>query len=372
MWRNKMFCPKCGTRLNEDENVCSKCGWSKNFLKEDLPAPNANSITESGSISNNKPIPPFKYRNTKKIAFICVAIIIGIFIIGIAVHFNSDSYKLSKAAKLVYNAEYNEAVNKLSKVYDPQAELIRNYIKVLQARDNFMDTYDTDAISNVLVNDNYDYVVEAANQFKTAVYEFNQNQNLYLMPEQLRTQFDYYNNFCEQIDLVCYSDENFEDTLYNLYYQSQNVFLNRPSRNRNDTFTLTNMQYNVDVSKASVDLLNNWLYADFSDFSNSENKFTGLSDDNCPNELLYFYNSTVDFISSCNAEIESEQAQIDEDLKEFEMDDELYLTNPDASYTSYVTYDLEEIADMSNIGNNATTFQNTYYVDMLAYCLHNE
>lgn len=372
MWRNKMFCPKCGTRLNEDENVCSKCGWSKEILKEDLPAPNANSITKSGSISNNKPIPPFKYRNAKKIAFICVAIIIAIFIIGIAVHFNSDSYKLSKAAELVYNAEYNEAVNKLSGVYDPQAELIRNYIKVLQARDNFMDTYDTDAISNVLVNDNYDYVVEAANQFKTAVYEFNQNQNLYLMPEQLRTQFDYYNNFCEQIDLVCYSDENFEDTLYNLYYQSQNVFLNRPSRNRDDTFTLTNMQYNVDVSKASVDLLNNWLYADISDFSNSENKFTGLSDDNCPNELLYFYNSTVDFISSCNAEIESEQAQIDEDLKEFEMDDELYLTNPDASYTSYVTYDLEEIADMSNIGNNATTFQNTYYVDMLAYCLHNE
>lgn len=368
-----MFCPKCGNRLNDNENICSKCGWSNNILKEDVNTSIANSKSESELITANEIVPQIKYhRVTKKIALIIAAVLLIIIGIILVAHFNSESYKISKAAELAYNAEYNEAVNKLSGVYDPQAELIRDYIKVLQARDNFMDTYDTDVISNVLVNDNYDYVVEAANQFKTAVYEFNQNENLYLMPEQLRTQFDYYIDFCEQIDSVYYSDENFDDTLYSLYYQPQNVFLNRPSRNRNDTFTLSDMQYNIDISKTGVDSLNNWLYTGISDFSNSENKFTGLSDDNCPNEFLYFYNSTVDFISSCNAEIESEQAKIDEDLKEFEIDDELYLTNPDASYTSYVLYDLEEIADMSNVGNNATTFQNTYYVDMMAYCLHNE
>lgn len=367
-----MFCPKCGNRLNDNENICSKCGWSKNIDKENVNTSIVNLNQDSESVNANEIIPQIRFHGvTKRLILIIGAVLLIIIGIILVAHFNSDSYKLNKAAELLYNSQYTEAVNKLSGVYDPQAELIRNYIKVLQARDNFIDTYDTDAISNVLVNDNYDYVVEAANQFKTAVYEFNQNENLYLMPEQLRTQFNYYIGFCEQID-SCYSVENFEKTLYSLYYQPQNVFLNSPTRNRNDTFTLSDMQYNIDISKAGVDLLSDWIYTGISDFSNSENKFTGLSDDNCPNEFLYFYNSTVDLISYCNAEIESEQALIDDNLKKFDIDDELYLTDPDESYTSYVLYDLEEIADASNIGNNATTFQNTYYVDMMAYCLHHE
>lgn len=361
-----MFCKNCGNELNVNEKYCNKCGCEIDNIAEKTTAVTIADISDTAVTDSNIDL---HVKNQKKNKIIGIAIsLLIMLIIGIVlgVHFNSDSYKINKAVQFVQKEQYSDAVNKLGKVYDPQAEIVRSYIDVLRAKDEFINSFD----ANVLMNAEHRDIVDKANIFKSKLYEFNENESVYLLPEELRKQFDYYIKFCQQIDSV-YSDE-YQETLYSKYYQPQNVFLNYTTRHRSDEFTLSDMQYNIDISKSGIEVLKNWLNNDIEDFSSAEAKFQGFSDNNFPQEFECFYNSTINLISSCESEIESEQEYIDESLKKFESDDKLYLTDPDKTATSYVIGDLEEIADMSNVGNNATIFQNTYYVDMMAYCLNNE
>lgn len=358
-----MFCKNCGNELNVNEKYCNKCGCEIDNIVEEKPNVD---IVDTTVIDSNIASYVKNQKKNKMIGLASILLIVLIIGVVLVVHFNSDAYKIDKAVQFVQKEQYSDAVNKLGKVYDPQAEIVRSYIDVLQAKDEFIDSFD----ANVLINAEHRDIVDKANTFKSKLYEFNENESVYLLPEELRKQFDYYIKFCQQIDSV-YSDE-YQETLYSKYYQPQNVFLNYPTRHRSDEYTLSDMQYNIDISKSGIEVLKNWLNNDIEDFSNAEAKFQGFSDNNFPQEFECFYHSTINLISSCESEIESEQEYIDESLKKFDLDDKLYLKNPDKTTTSYISGDLEEIADMSNTGNNATTFQNTYYVDMMAYCLNNE
>ncbi len=359
-----MYCKKCGAEINENEQFCSKCGCKiENILEIEEP----NSITDLTSLSTkSNSVVLNNNRKFKIIGLIASIIVILIIAVAFCLHINSSSYKIDKSVQLIQEGNYIDSIDKISNVYEPQAEVIRDYINVLQAKDDFLNCFD----STVLMTNEHQDIVEKADAFKSKLYEFSDNEQVYFLPEELRKQFDYYIEFCHKIDLT-YSDD-YQESIYSIYYQPQNVFLNYPTRNRSDEYTLSDMQYNIDTSKSGVEVLKDWINNEFEDFSNAQNKIQGLNDDICPSEFQCFYNSTKDLISSCEDEIESEESYIEESLKKFDIDDRLYLKNPDKTATSYVIYDVEEIADMSNTGNNATIFQNTYYVDMMAYCLNNE
>lgn len=358
-----MFCPKCGNRINDNENRCQNCGWSSEVLNNDSLV-----VTNTPTTPSTVSLAPVRTKKIYIVACVIAVALIIIFGIGFIVHVNSDSYKLEKASELVYDGDYSEGLNKLSGVYDPQAEIIRNYVDVLKARDAFMDSFD----SSVFLLDEDNTMITNANEFKNKVYEFNQNDNLYLLPEQLSTQFNYYLNVCKNIDEVCETTNGSSESLQYLYAQPQCIFLNCPTRNREDRFTLSDMQYNIDISKSAVELLQKWISENIQDFSNAENKFQGLNSDNCPTELSMLYGITSSLISSCNSEIESETDLLEKDLQKFELYDRLYLTNPNPSYTSIINPQLNSVATSSDISNNAVAFKNTYYVEMLAYCLNNE
>ncbi|MGN1123484.1 MAG: hypothetical protein ACI4RR_04010, partial [Eubacterium sp.] len=265
----------------------------------------------------------------------------------------------------ILSGQYSEAVDKLSNVYVPQADILRAYIDILQYKEDFINSFD----STVLINSEHRDILENADDFKFNLYNFKEEQSIYLLPEDLRKQFDYYYDCCKNIDSVLYKEG---DSVYNLYYYPQLVFTNRPTRNRVDSFTLRDMQAKVDSSQEAVDSLNDWITMGIDDFSNAENKFENLNSNDAPYELSYFCSYTNEFISSCKDEIETEQGKINDDLKRFDIDDSLHLKEPNSEYVSYVMFDLEDVADISDVGENATIFENTYYVDMLAYCLNNE
>lgn len=358
-----MFCPKCGNKINDEENCCQNCGWTAELLNND-----SSLIVPDVSVSASSLNLPSARKNTYIIASAVAAALIIILGIVCIAHFNSDSYKLKKASELVCDGDYSEGIDKLSGVYDPQAELIRNYVGVLEARDAFMDSFDSSVF--LLYEDSE--MLSNADEFKSKVYEFNQNENLYLLPDNLSSQFNYYLDVCKNVDEVCNQTDGKSESLQYMYAQPQYVFLNCPTRNRESRFTLSDMQYNIDISKSAVDVLQNWISENIQDFSNSEDKFQGLNNDNCPAELLTFYNITNALITSCNSELESEQDILEQDLKEFDLHDRLYLTNPNTSYSSFVNPQLNYVATVADISKNALAFKNTYYVEMIAYCLNNE
>lgn len=365
-----MYCEKCGTEISESQKFCPVCGaknqeYSNAVLETVISKANEIAPATNDNIATNmfkKPIRRLMLMVVGIVAVIlCLAIGMGIFF-----HFNSDEYKIEKATELVLLQSYTEATNKLSSVYTPQAEVIENYINVLQARDEFLNSFQAAA----LMTSEHQDIIDKANLFKDKLYEFKGKESVYLLPSSLKQQYDYYICFCEKIDKACYNYTDFSKSIYSMYMEVQDVFLNPTTRNRSDSFTLLTMQNHIETSKTAIGTINEWLN-NLEDFSNSANKFSGLNDDNCPPELRCFYDSTKNLINACNQKIDSEQGKLDKDLKEFDLNDKVYLVHPDKNYKAYVLYDLNEIADANDIGQNAIIYQNTYMVEIMAYCLLN-
>ena len=155
-----MVCPKCGNNVNEEIGVCPNCGWyekesykqseNDNFIEqrnnsgeiyqEESDASefdfnqNANEFNNDNQIIVQQPKQKNSLVMMLVIAFSVICIAIGI---GCAVYFNSNSYKIEKATEYILCGQYSEAVDKLSNVYVPQADILRAYIDILQYKDDF-------------------------------------------------------------------------------------------------------------------------------------------------------------------------------------------------------------------------------------------
>lgn len=417
-----MFCPKCGNKVTG--KYCAKCGWCvdsmKNHIKENgdsdnpptpkpapAPAPKPTPAPEPkpapaptpkpAPAPTTKPTPapepapakipakketkektksyennPKSKGNLAKGIKIFVSLVIISALIGGGVYFylfyTSDSYKIETAEKYISSGEYSKAIDKLADVEDNQAEALLYYIDVLEAKKSFLENIDY----TTMIFDENDKMFDYASDFRDAVNEIDESGKVSDLPDEEKKEVQYYIDVLDKLDSICNKEEDDGNIFESKYINPQNIFLNRPIKNREKDFTLTSLQYNIDVSKAGVESLEKWFSKTITDFSNSENKFKELNKESCPTELSTFYYTTQNFIDACNEEISSEEKNMEEYLKKFKMDENLHVTNPDSSYSSYVCAGLNEVVTIDDAIPNAKAFKNTYYIEMLAYCLNND
>lgn len=288
---------------------------------------------------------------------IFIILIVVIAVIGVIVgysHFNSATYKINKATELVLSQSYDEALKKISDVYTSQAEVIRNYISLEKSKEDFMKAFD----SSKVVTSYEDEMFDKLNSFTNKVSSFADENDIYLLPQELRENYDYYSKAVNAI--------NNTGVYWEELINAQNVFLNEVTCNRESEFTLNQLQENVDSSKEAVENLKNAV-DEIPDITSELSEHIDFSNDT----ITTFKDLFDRFIFACESEILSSQAMIDRDAEKFNMDDSLYRKEPDENYTAYITYDLKEIINTSDSSMNANTIYCTLKVELLAFYLSN-
>lgn len=265
-------------------------------------------------------------------------------------HFNSDSYKIEKATDLIiWDKNYDEALHIVRDIDGREAKAIREYITtVIEKRQNLI--YGFSQTSLVESGEEVDEFLEALNAFtESKMYHY--------LPEQLKQQYKSTVEYTESIT------EYLKDIPYYII-DAQTVLLNEPKRKTGESFTLNEMQNNVETSKKA---LQNLSYATYLS--------SGVSWDVCGEYTQYFEEKLDDLTTAINEEIESEKEFIKESLDEgFDLSATIYLTyyreNPTEDY-SYLPYPLENVYNHEDIYKNAWNLFYTVERGMYVYYIAN-
>ncbi len=386
-----MFCPKCGTQLEDGSYNCTSCDWTWQELEQEsieveeensaTPIEGENgkevketSINESFMTANNlSNIIGYVKANSKRvkiIGLICLVLVASI-IIGVIIHQNSDSYKIKKASELIAAGQYSEGVNKIYDVYTPQAIVIKNFVEVENAKQAFVNSIENGSIADAW---------EEYDEFKITMNEFDEENEVYYLPDNLRKNYDCYRTAFDYIAEYTEISEDSPNEMVQALYNVQSVMMNEVDKNNSskggETFTLNELQSRVNTSKSALQILNGYDFSSLEvDDSNVElycHTATSYSDEG-EKAVIWtssFLSETINsLISECEYEIESSQESIDESSEEFEMDDDLYKTHPIDDYSSYVGANLESIKDYGNISRNRETILKTLRKDMLYFLI---
>ncbi|MBE6719710.1 MAG: zinc ribbon domain-containing protein [Ruminococcaceae bacterium] len=367
-----MFCKNCGTQVNDNEKFCGFCGaelLKNNEAVSNIDKPKFEYITvNNGEQDNSQNISANVIQKSngvdKKTLIIIGAVLTFVATIVLAksmyLHFNSTEYKIEKAASMIIIGNYDEGLDLISNIYEPQAESIRKYVELLKMKDDFISTcrnYLED--SNMATTDSNCY--EKYSEFLTLFYEFNDNENIYLLPKKLRNDFDYISDSLNNMhyDLIDYAK------IYNV----QSVFMNEISANSGSKFTLQEMQDRINETKTAIDSIE----------EDKKNFLVNLADIKKAralefDEMAAFTYELDVLLTSANSEVQSCQSYIEDELNlhsDWSMDSKLYRTNPDSTYRSTIGGDFLNIASEEIIGQNASNLEATKNICLLYLYLNN-
>lgn len=373
-----MFCPKCGTQLDEGSYQCPSCGWVwQEAENEPIRLNEENNLTiikkELMDADNSDNSPSHIKFNSKKIKIICLITLVFVvsIIIGLTIYLNSDSYKIKIASKLIVSGQYSDGVNKINNIYTPQAMATKNFVKVENARQTFVKSIENDSISDAWAT--YD-------KFKTTLNKFDEENEIYYLTDSLKKNYDCYRTAFDYIAEYTEISEDSSNEMVQALYDIQEVMMNEVDKNKSSrggkSFTLNKLQSRVNTSKYALQILEDY---DFSciEVSDSNVKLychTDTSYSNGEEKAVVFtskvLSETVDsLINECESEIESSQYSIKTASEKFQMDEDLYLTNTIDDYSSYVGVNLENISDYGNIASNRETILKTLRKDMLYFLI---
>lgn len=374
-----MFCGKCGNQIFENETVCPTCGNiivtnQEPTIQEEQIIQNEPIIQEEfiEDSSEQVNIPSFAKKDSLKMRISIIVVLSVIFAIMFGVIFftNTDSFKINSASDLVVQGKYSEALNKISNVYTPQAETIKKFIKLENLKDNFVNSIDKQNLVSYDSECNENY-----SKFKSAVETFEEENEIYLLTDDLKANYNRYKS------ALSFTSEYGAD-LFNIFYESQQVMLNKVFRNRtskeNDiTFTLYDMQERVDSSYDA-------LYELETMRDNEEFKYINITDSeiisycytfNSGDSENYidfgssvFRNSLDTLINACNSEANYEDTYISDELEKWNADDKLYLVEPNPDYVSIIGVGFADITSADDIHTNSEKLLNTLRIG-IAYQL---
>lgn len=377
-----MFCPNCEKEIQEGQSFCPYCG-EKISLESNTPperteetdcnAPpsenNEENSEEKTDCNDEEIIAPLYYaeriketsasttivhkkvtQKTKRIILISFFVCIAIGIISIIMHFNSDSYKIEKATDLIiWDKNYDEALRLIQDIDGREAEAVRDYITiVIEKRQALAEGFSQSSLTES---------GEAVDEFLNALNTFTESKMYHYLPDTLKQQYESTVEYTESIT------EHLEDIPYYII-DAQTVLLNEPKRKTGESFTLNEMQNNVETSKKA---LQNLSYATYLS--------SGVSWDVCGEYTQYFEEKLDDLTTAINEEIESEKEFIKESLDEgFDLSATIYLTyyreNPTEGY-SYLPYPLENVYNHDDIYENAWDLFFTVERGMYVYYIAN-
>lgn len=247
-----MFCPKCGSELKGESSCCENCGWSyENTITiqckdiEEENTVNKEKVHESGTMLKDEYVVQKKEEEkivekskiSKKFWIVTISIIV---IIAIAsVYCETDAYKFGKAQKAILKGDWQEAEEALSIIESyktPKAISMRKYAEFLYSRDCFIESYAE--YTGFTKADSY--LAQHLDEFRTAIENLKNEEEYNYLPEKLKKQYYYYS---EKMDSI---DKQYEDA-YSHFYDAQIVFLNDVIRNREEDYTLEEMQKIMEI-----------------------------------------------------------------------------------------------------------------------------
>jgi len=244
-----MFCPKCGEKLNDDTQKCTNCGW-ENTVKEATPMEVQPMSVSIGSAYNGGGVKQFILSglSAKKKILIAAAAVIVVLVIIIASVTNSESYKINKAEKYMLKGDTSAALKKLIDIYTPQAEIMRSYVSVVDAKTSFKTFCSTKSDFGVSADD---MDMKAVNDFMDAIEEFDEfnGDRIYLLPEKLQSQAKVYISFFND-----FRNEGEYDEIYDFFSDLLGVYRNDFIENDGD-FKLSVIKNNIDSTNEAY---NKW------------------------------------------------------------------------------------------------------------------
>ncbi|MBQ8164236.1 MAG: zinc ribbon domain-containing protein [Clostridia bacterium] len=403
-----MFCPECGNQLEDGSMQCSYCGHvlmtndneEPNDVKYDdnsyvdethidgftqdvtvtdeqeendaEDAESQESYELSGefeNIDNNKSKVDNKLVKRIVIFVVVVAVIACIPVICNKIYESTDSYKIKEASELIYNGNCSSGIEKISDIYTPQAIAIKNFAEVENSRRSFFDFY----YKNF---EDFTGSCKAYALFEKKLDEFDESTDYNYLPENLLQR---YKNYRTAFDFI--SDSTAE--VYADLHDIQLVMLNEVARNNSSkggsTFKLSELQANIDKSKAASERLEEFfnvspvdhhkdiewaepLFMVFADATVDVNDYNveaycevSQATTNSGESYSYIsvgYDLINELICNCRDEMVTSQKMIDKSLKEFDLDDDLYMVSPEENYSSFISNDLNNIKDKNDIMEN--------------------
>lgn len=344
-----MFCPECGNKIEENSLFCSSCGYK--FENQD-----ANTVSNVKKVK--KPINKALVGVLSIV--ICLCLVAGI---GSGIYFNSESYKISKAETLILDGEFHKALDKIDSVNTDQAEAMREFVDLELSIKKFLENY-----SGGLINDSSasgEEVLKNLDEVLSCIDGFQERSKYSWLPKKLADKYHFY------YTMQTYWNDNFFE--YELVFcEVQEVFNNPVVRNQatEDSykrFTLEELQENVDVSQNALNTINSQF------LKKSWPNIGALSGNFLESEEFTNIKGILDsLINKVTEEIATQQESINESMKKFDMDDDLYLTTADPNYTYRICDELEDISYRGNEQTqNGDIIYDTLTVKFYQYCLEN-
>lgn len=388
-----MFCPVCGKKIKETASFCAYCGTNIAELKKDAVQniqQNNNAVRINFDDNYPKAYPdirtepqavpynptditapeelypdyddydeyydePPKSRRGLVIGLIIAGVVLAAGIaVGAILFMNSNSVesKTDRVVSSILDGHLTEARQELDSFDAENEEAIREYISVLDKRDVFLRRYD----NNTCVQINKSSVIDARDDFCSALRSFRKNYDTSLLPEKLKEQCEGYAEKLAEIDKLAKGiEKDFEN--------AQAVFMNEVYCNRSDNFTLRYIQTNIDISNEGLAALKEKLEGDdvpvnWSDESNEQ--------------TANFRRLMTSFKKAADEEIRYSESDIKKNLnKGFKMGDTLYRVKADPDYVSYICGDLGKVENEDDIADNALIFRNTLVCSFSASIIEN-
>lgn len=360
-----MFCKNCGNELAVNEKYCNKCGFEvENVAKTITNAVTNVGVSDGIAKDSNKSAYVKNQQRNRILAIVVVLLIISIAGIILGKHFNSDSYRISKAASYLLDGKTSNALNRISGVYTSQADVIRSYAAMTDAVNNFKSYCDTKTSFGVSADENDYSAVENFIDSVGVFYEIYENQ-IHLLPNELQEQVEYYRSIC--INLTHLSSA--EDTFSNLLKAYDNEFVKNNilhiSYVHNDDFvycfTLNGLQENIDTTNTAYE---EWV----------ENSLK-VDEANGDGYIDFTKRIFSDFMADCNSlaksckqESDAEQEFINSESNVRDGWDHIYMNEIDENYTVSIIPELPN-ATGDNIKEFSSYFTHSLQFNLLRYYL---
>ena len=375
---NSPFCGVCGRKLALPKRVCAWCATP--LEQEDVCCPNCGSrklIIQPGGMQGTTIIPPngngsgmmppsggiaAKQNEAKKVntPVVVAGIAAGLLIIAAVIFilvWNSPTNRVDTAAKYIHQCEFEKAQKRLGTLETQTADNLRNYIECAKTVENYRASFHSDSSTGDLKwNDMADITIAAINNFGLT-------NDVGALPDVLQQDYRYFQEVAEQLasDMVTTQ----------MLTQTQMVFYNPVLQNRQETYTMKELQENINTSNSAITDLSSAVRNIPALDSNNPELTINLLEKKQYAELVEAGSAYIMLIQKAQAQCEQQQKNIDNNLqqKEWTMESELFLPkrNPNYEY-SFERY-LDPIGSQDDMYGNAQIMLKILKVDLLAYYL---
>ncbi len=341
-----MFCPKCGTQLEEGDYKCLKCNWTWEQVE--------NCEIKSKKQNDNK---------KSKIRLLIISIFI-IMIVGIVVIFytNSDYYKIQKCARLIDKGDYISAIDLIKNIQNKDGDVIRNFIDVEKSAKEFLSATESNDINKSIV---------AYQKFSSALETFDLDNSGLDLPEKLMDKY-----FCYLYAFMCLEDitEDTDNEFYMSLYDAQLVIMNDVVLKQGKPFTINEVENKKTTSTNAVEILDKYFFESnkikMADYGTSQHCHTyEINDEIGVNISPFLSDMLSSLVDECKSHITTSENFIEQYSSEYTFNEKIYMVNSQPNYEVDIHSSLNPINSYSDIKQNRNLIIKYIQVEMMYYLI---